>query len=96
MPIETIERHLNWPVMATVPSDPLAIALSLSQGQPLVARDHNHAVSKAIVKLARQLAGGPSEEAAKSEAGALMPSVEKRMGAQVTRFTLSTKPAWGT
>ena len=37
VPVETIERHLNWPVMATVPSDPLAIALSLSQGQPIVA-----------------------------------------------------------
>jgi len=96
VPIETVERHLNWPVTATVPSDPLAMALSLSQGQPIVSRDRNHAVSKAIVKLARQLAGGLVEEAARSEAGTLAPSVEKRTGAQVTRFALTPKQAWGT
>jgi pilus assembly protein CpaE len=96
VPIETVERHLNWPVAAMVPSDPLAMAMSLSQGQPIVSRDRNHAVSKAIVKLARQLAGGLSEEAARSETGMLTPSVDKRTGAQVTRFALPPKPAWGT
>ncbi len=95
VPIETIERHLNWPVMATVPSDPLAIALSLSQGQPLVARDHNHAVSKAIVKLARQLAGGLSEETVRSDVSQLTLSADKRPGPQLTRFTLTPKQVLG-
>ena len=95
VPIETIERHLNWPVMATVPSDPLAIALSLSQGQPIVARDHNHAVSKAIVKLARQLAGGLSEETVRSDVSQLTLSADKRPGPQLTRFTLAPKQVLG-
>ena len=95
VPVETIERHLNWPVMATVPSDPLAIALSLSQGQPIVARDHNHAVSKAIVKLARQLAGALSEDAARSDVSQLALSADKRAGAQLARFTLTPKQVLG-
>lgn len=95
VPIETIERHLNWPVAAMVPSDPMAIALSLSQGQPIVSRDRNHAVSKAIVKLARQLAGNLSEEMARSDASSLALSVEKRPGPQVTRYSLTPKQAWG-
>jgi pilus assembly protein CpaE len=95
VPIETIERHLNCPVMAMVPSDPLAIALSLSQGQPIVARDHNHAVSKAIVKLARQLAGGVSEDAARSDVSQVALSADRRAGAQLTRFTLTPKQVLG-
>ncbi len=60
IPIEDIERHLGCPVAAVVPSDPLAVALALNQGQPIVLRDRNHAVSKAIIKLARQLGGEPA------------------------------------
>jgi len=60
IPLEQIERHLSWPIGAVIPSDPAAIALALNQGQPIVSRDRNHAISKAIFKLARQLSGGPT------------------------------------
>jgi pilus assembly protein CpaE len=96
VPIETIERHLNWPVAAIVPSDPLAVALSLNQGQPIVYRDRNHAISKAIVKLARQLAGGLSEDAAQYDASQLNLPAEKRGSAQITRFALNPQQVWGT
>ena len=55
VPIDEIERHLSWPVAASVPYDALAMALAFNQGQPIIVRDRNHAVSKAIVKLARHL-----------------------------------------
>ena len=57
--VDDIERHLNWAISATVPSDPVAMALSLNQGQPIVMRDRNHPISKAILKLARQLGTAP-------------------------------------
>ncbi len=58
--LEDIERHLSWAVSAAVPSDPSVMALALNQGQPVVMRDRNHPISKAIVKLARQLGAAPS------------------------------------
>jgi pilus assembly protein CpaE len=79
VPIEDIERHLNRPVAAVVPSDPLAMALALSQGQPIFLRDRNHAVSKAILKLARHLVGEvPGDMAQKTDAGVAVPAAEKR------------------
>ena len=56
--IAEIERHLDWPLMAVVPGDVLAMALALNRGQPLIMRDRNHAISKAIIKLARLLSSG--------------------------------------
>ena len=65
IPIDNIEHHLGWPVAGVVPSDPGAMALALNQGQPLVSRDRNHPISRAVFKLARYLgtltAGGASE-----------------------------------
>ena len=70
VPLEEIERVMGRPVTALVPGDPLAMALALNQGQPIILRDRNHPVSKAIIKLARQLASGQaSGEALKSEDG---------------------------
>lgn len=60
IPLEDIERHLSWAVSAAVPSDSPVMALALNQGQPIVARDRNHPISKAIVKLARQLDASPA------------------------------------
>lgn len=57
--LEDIERHLSQAVSASVPSDPSVMALALNQGQPVVMRDRNHPISKAILKLARQLGTGP-------------------------------------
>src|SRR5512143_3998063 len=57
--LEDVERHLNWAVGAAVPSDSAVMALALNQGQPIVARDRNHPISKSIVKLARQLDASP-------------------------------------
>ncbi len=58
--LEDVERHLNWAVSVAVPSDPAAMAMALNQGQPVVMRDRNHPVSKAITRLARQLGTGQS------------------------------------
>jgi len=58
VPIEEIERVMGRSVAVTVPSDPLAMAMALNQGQPIICRDRNHAVSKAVVRLVRQLAAG--------------------------------------
>lgn len=63
VPIDEIERHLSWPVAVTVPYDSLAMALAFNQGQPILVRDRNHAVSKAIVKLARHLGTTPASSA---------------------------------
>jgi len=60
IPLEQIERHLNWPVAAVIPSDPVAMAQALNQGQPIVMRDRNHPISKAIIKLARYLGTEPA------------------------------------
>jgi pilus assembly protein CpaE len=72
--LDDVERHLSWGASVAVPSDPSVMALALNQGQPIVARDRNHPISKAILKLARQLDANPaaassaldSEEAANS------------------------------
>jgi pilus assembly protein CpaE len=65
IPIDSIEHHLGWPTAAVVASDPAAMALALNQGQPIVLRDRNHPISKAVFKLARYLgamtAGGASQ-----------------------------------
>jgi pilus assembly protein CpaE len=58
--LDDVERHLNWAVTAAVPSDSAVMALALNQGQPIVARDRNHPISKAILKLARQLDASPT------------------------------------
>lgn len=63
IPVEQIERHLSWPVTAIIPSDPVAMGLALNQGQPIVLRDRNHPISKAIVKLARYLGTPPASSA---------------------------------
>jgi pilus assembly protein CpaE len=57
--LEDIERHLSWAVSVAVPSDSPVMALALNQGQPIVARDRNHPISKSILKLARQLDASP-------------------------------------
>ena len=69
--IEEMERHLGWPITITIPSDPLAMALALNQGQPIICRDHNHPVSKAILKLARHLHANAASGAAETVAGSL-------------------------
>ena len=66
--LDDIERHLSWSVSVTVPSDPAVMALALNQGQPIVARDRNHPISKSILKLAKQLDASPA--AASSPLGA--------------------------
>jgi pilus assembly protein CpaE len=58
--LEDVERHLNWSVTAAVPGDSAVMALALNQGQPIIARDRNHPISKAILKLARQLDASPA------------------------------------
>jgi pilus assembly protein CpaE len=58
--LDDIERHLTWAVSAAVPSDTTVMALALNQGQPIVARDRNHPISKSILKLARQLDASPA------------------------------------
>lgn len=58
--MEDIERHLSWAVSIAVPSDSPVMALALNQGQPIVARDRNHPISKSILKLARQLDAKPA------------------------------------
>lgn len=65
--VEEIEHHLGWPIAITVPSDPLATALALNQGQPILCRDRNHPVSKAILKLARHLNANGSDGVAHAE-----------------------------
>lgn len=60
IPLEQIERHLGWTVTAVIPSDPVAMAQALNQGQPIVMRDRNHPISKAIIKLARYLGTEPA------------------------------------
>jgi MinD-like ATPase involved in chromosome partitioning or flagellar assembly len=58
--LDDIERHLSWAVSVAVPSDSPVMALALNQGQPIVARDRNHPISKSILKLARQLDANPA------------------------------------
>ncbi len=75
IPVEEIERHLGRLVAVTVPGDPMAMALALNQGQPIIMRDRNHAVSKAIVKLARYLtAEEPAGTSRMAETRRTMPS----------------------
>jgi pilus assembly protein CpaE len=90
LPLEDIERLLSCPVTGVVPSDPIAMAMALSQGQPILTRDKNHAVSKAIVKLARQLAGGTLSDATQKPEPSPSPSVtDKRSTSLVpARFSL--------
>src|SRR5512139_2221751 len=57
--MDDVARHLSWTASAAVPSDPAVMALALNQGQPIVARDRNHPISKSILKLARQLDASP-------------------------------------
>jgi pilus assembly protein CpaE len=58
--LDDVERHLSWTVSVAVPSDSTVMALALNQGQPIVARDRNHPISKSILKLARQLDATPT------------------------------------
>ncbi len=67
--LEDVERHLNWAVGAAVPSDSAVMALALNQGQPIVARDRNHPISKSIVKLARQLDASPTAASPQPSSG---------------------------
>lgn len=67
--LEDVERHLNWSVSAAVPSDSAVMALALNQGQPIVARDRNHPISKSIVKLARQLDANPAATSPQPSSG---------------------------
>jgi len=97
IPVEDIERHLSWPVAAMLPSDPLAMALALSQGQPIILRDRNHGVSKAIAKLARYLVGEMIGDAMeKSDVGLAVSAADKRITAPATMRQLKPRQAWGT
>jgi len=92
LPVENIEHHLSWPVTGVVPSDPMAMAMALSQGQPIICRDKNHAVSKAVVKLARQLAGGTLNDAAQKSEPAASPSTSDRRAITLSSARFSLKP----
>ena len=97
IPVEDIEHHLSWPVAAMLPSDPLAMALALSQGQPIILRDRNHGVSKAIVKLARYLVGEMIGDAMeKSDAGLAVSAADKRNTAPAMMRQLKPRQVWGT
>jgi len=67
--LDDVERHLNWAVSAAVPSDSAMMALALNQGQPIVARDRNHPISKSILKLARQLDASPTATSPQPSSG---------------------------
>ena len=76
--LEDIERHLSSAVSASVPSDPSVMALALNQGQPIVMRDRNHPISKAILKLARQLGTGPSAASPQTAGESTMDTSDQR------------------
>src|SRR5512143_2809314 len=67
--LDDVERHLNWAVGAAVPSDSAVMAVALNQGQPIVARDRNHPISKSILKLARQLDASPAIASPQTSSG---------------------------
>jgi len=97
VPLEEVERHLGRPVAVAVPSDPIAMALALNQGQPIISRDRNHPVSKAIIKLARYLgAGSGAGEALKSETGQALSSPDGRIGAVAMVRVPKPRQAFGT
>jgi pilus assembly protein CpaE len=84
IPLEEIERHLNWPITSTIPHDAVAMSQALNQGQPIIARDRNHPISKAIVKLARQLgAEAASGTPQPIESGQLAPAPRSRPASQL-------------
>ncbi len=96
--IAEMERHLGWPIAVTIPSDPLAMALAFNQGQPILCRDRNHPVSKAVLRLAQHLnANGtgdtvPIEEADHSRADR---STEDRVASMSLMRMLRPKQALG-
>ena len=92
LPVENIEHLLGCPVTSIVPSDPVAMAMALSQGQPIISRDKNHAVSKAIVKLARQLASGTLSDAAQKPEAAVSASASDKRAISPLAAPFSLKP----
>ncbi len=88
IPIDSIEHHLGWPVAVVVPSDPAAMALALNQGQPIISRDRNHPISKAVFKLARYLGAlastGSTSQASGDEKQLSLPAPEQRGTAPAT------------
>ncbi len=97
IPIDSIEHHLSWPVAAVVPSDPAAMALALNQGQPIISRDRNHPISKAVLKLARYLGAMSAGNAtpATSEDQSALPAPDPR-GAPLAMTRLRPDQALGT
>jgi len=97
IPVEDIEHHLSRPVAAMLPSDPLAMALALSHGQPIILRDRNHGVSKAIVKLVRYLVDEMIGDAMEnSDVGLAVSAADKRNTAPAMMRPLKPRQAWGT
>ena len=92
--VEDIERHLGWALSAVVPSDPAAMALALNQGQPIVMRDRNHPISKAILKLARQLGAAPMS-ASPQLTGQELTLTTPDQGSGSSLLRLKTGPALG-
>ncbi len=78
--LDDVERHLSWPVSVAVPSDSNVMAVALNQGQPIVTRDRNHPISKAIVKLARQLDTSPNSTSPQLNSGEASSSAPARAG----------------
>ncbi len=95
IPIDEIERHLARGVAAIVPSDPVAMAIALNQGQPIVMRDRSHPASKAIIKLARYLDTGANAGAPQTnDVDQSVPSSPRAASASL--MGLRTRAATGT
>ncbi len=86
--LDDVERHLSWTASAAVPSDPAVMALALNQGQPIVARDRNHPISKSILKLARQLDASPAaaSSALATDEAANTPTPSRSRGISLMRL----------
>ncbi len=91
--VPEIERHLDWPLMAVVPGDTLAMALALNRGQPLITYNHNHAISKAITKLARLLNGKTSHSLPHSLESEVSPQAAPSRSIGFTTFNQLTSSA---
>ena len=94
VPIAEIERVLGQSVAVTVPADSPVMALALNQGQPIMCRDRNHTVSKAMVNLARHLHAAPADDSRKRvDASLSLPSTDSRPLPASTMRSLRPKQA---